>query len=330
MNTSVALTFFTIKQSFLLTLFTYSLTAGCGFGICYLTPLEIAMKWFPKSKGTACAIIQFGYGCGGILFNQIQTQFINPNNYSPDLPYSAEYPDELYFSKKYLDLLERVPFMFLLSAGVFTAFQLIGCLLMFETTEDTASNDSERLNEPLSSTSESINKNSLGVCYNQPNVGLELNEIFKLKSFYVITLMLLNFGHASGLVLSYYKTFGQTFIKNDSYLSIIGSVSSFFNAIGRLLWGYLVDKLPFKMCYLIQLTILFVFVSTIYLTKFMPENQIFYLIWVCAVYFTQCGIFVITPTAVAKCFGQKNFTTIYGLMFLLNVSGLAFIFVYLF
>jgi len=57
----------------------------------------------------------------------------------------------------------------------------------------------------------------------------------------------------------------------------------------------------------------------------------FYLIWVCAVYFTQCGIFVITPTAVAKCFGQKNFSSIYGSMFLLNVkqfhSYLAFLFI---
>ena len=45
---------------------------------------------------------------------------------------------------------------------------------------------------------------------------------------------------------SFEKTFGQTFIKNDSFLSIVGSVSSFFNALGRLLWGYLVDKLCYK------------------------------------------------------------------------------------
>jgi hypothetical protein len=42
------------------------------------------------------------------------------------------------------------------------------------------------------------------------------------------------------------KTFGQTFIKNDRFLSIVGSVSSFFNALGRLFWGFLVDKLPYK------------------------------------------------------------------------------------
>ena len=87
MNTSVAVTYFTVKQSFILTLFTYSFTAGIGFGVCYLTPLEIAMKWFPNSKGSANSAILFGYGIGGIIFNQIQTQFINPNNYSPDKSY---------------------------------------------------------------------------------------------------------------------------------------------------------------------------------------------------------------------------------------------------
>jgi MFS transporter, OFA family, oxalate/formate antiporter len=132
--------------------------------------------------------------------------------------------------------------------------------------------------------------------------------------------MLFNFGFAPGMITTYYKTFGQTFINNDNFLSITGSVSSLFNACGRLLWGYLADKLSFKICYLIQSTICIALVSTFYLTKLIETyNEIFYLIWVCAVYFTQCGVYVIMPTVVVKCFGQKNFTSIYGLIFLLCV-----------
>lgn len=44
MSGGVALTYFTVQRSFLFTLFTYSFIAGIGFGMCYLTPLEIAMK----------------------------------------------------------------------------------------------------------------------------------------------------------------------------------------------------------------------------------------------------------------------------------------------
>ncbi len=52
------------------------------------------IKWFPKAKGFANSVILFGFGGGSIIFDQIQTLYINPDNYSPDKPYSAEFPDE--------------------------------------------------------------------------------------------------------------------------------------------------------------------------------------------------------------------------------------------
>ena len=44
----------------------------------------------------------------------------------------------------------------------------------------------------------------------------------------------------------FFKTFGQTFIKDDRFLAIIGSTSNFFYAFGRLFWGFLMDKTSFK------------------------------------------------------------------------------------
>ena len=55
-------------------------------------------KWFPKSQGFATAVIMFGFGTGSLIFNQMQTLFINPNNYPPDKPYSDRFPDEKYLS----------------------------------------------------------------------------------------------------------------------------------------------------------------------------------------------------------------------------------------
>jgi hypothetical protein len=67
-------------------------------------------------------------------------------------------------------------------------------------------------------------------------------------------------------------------------------------------------------------TALIALLSTVYLTKFMTLSQeAFYLIWICAIFFNQCGIYVLMPTITSKCFGQKHFTSIYGLMFLLGV-----------
>ena len=45
-----------------------------------------------------------------------------------------------------------------------------------------------------------------------------------------------------------YKSFGQTFIANDFFLSQVGSFASVFNACGRLIWGRLMDKTSFKVC----------------------------------------------------------------------------------
>ena len=42
-------------------------------------------KWFPKRKGFANAIVLVGNG--SILFDQVETHYINPENMPPDKPY---------------------------------------------------------------------------------------------------------------------------------------------------------------------------------------------------------------------------------------------------
>ena len=74
---------------------------------------------------------------------------------------------------KNLDLLERVPKCFLLSAGVYLAFQLIGCSLLFEKKTNPANHaqididdedQTRRLNEtPTLSETKCHDVNSLGV-----------------------------------------------------------------------------------------------------------------------------------------------------------------------
>lgn len=42
------------------------------------------MQWFPKSRATAAGFILAGFGGGALVFNQVQTRYINPNNLAPD------------------------------------------------------------------------------------------------------------------------------------------------------------------------------------------------------------------------------------------------------
>lgn len=320
----VALTYFAIQHSYFLTLLTYGCLNGIGVGIGYLTPLEVAMRWFPESRGFANSAILFGYGAGGIIFNQLQTQFINPDNYSPDKPYSDEYPDEKYFSKLHMDLLNRVPKVFLLMAGIFLALQTLGCLLMFENKTEikkpsNINDDTQEADIESSESQPPVKKmNSLGLNYGDPNEGIPIAKLIRMPIFYVFMLMFLNAGNAASSVITFYKDFGQIFIKDDQFFSIIASISCLLNASGRLFWGRLIDKFPYKVVYLLVLTLSISLVSTFYLTKFIQIKEIF-AVWVCAINFTVAGVYVITPTAVAKSFGQKYFTLIYGILIFINL-----------
>ena len=51
---------------------------------------------------------------------------------------------------------------------------------------------------------------------------------------------------AIGYINAMYKSFGQTFIKDDHFLAQIGSFAAVFNCLGRVAWGRLMDKTSFK------------------------------------------------------------------------------------
>lgn len=88
--------------------------------------------------------------------------------------------------------------------------------------------------------------NSLGVNFHNPHEGMSLKLALRTPVFYMITAILSLTTVGPSLIVTFYKTFGQTFINSDKFLATIGSISNIFNAFGRLFWGVLVDKLPFK------------------------------------------------------------------------------------
>ena len=123
MSLGVALSYFTIKVSFWLLLLSYGLLFGVGVGLAYIGPLTAAMKWMPKWKGLANGIVVAGFGFGALIFNFVQTAYVNPNNLKPHKEGSEEYFTQL-------ELLHRVPFLFLILGGAYAVMQLFGSLLI--------------------------------------------------------------------------------------------------------------------------------------------------------------------------------------------------------
>ena len=42
------------------------------------------MQWFPDDVGFMTSITLCGYGFGGVIWNPLETSFVNPDNVSPD------------------------------------------------------------------------------------------------------------------------------------------------------------------------------------------------------------------------------------------------------
>ena len=43
-----------------------------------------------------------------------------------------------------------------------------------------------------------------------------------------------------------YKAYGQTYISDDHFLSVVGAVAAVFNAGGRVFWGNLSDAYGYR------------------------------------------------------------------------------------
>ena len=91
-----------------------------GVGIAYVGPLSCAMRWMPKWKGVAGGFVVAGFGLGALIFDQVQSYYVNPHNIKAN--------DDGHFTDK--ELLDRVPYLFLVMGGTYAVMQLIGSLFI--------------------------------------------------------------------------------------------------------------------------------------------------------------------------------------------------------
>ena len=131
MSSGVLLSYFTIQTSFWLFTLTYGLIAGVGVGIAYVSPISAAMKWMPNWKGVSNGFMLAGYGVGILLFDVVQTAFCNPNNGAATSNYGHK--DENYFTDP--EVLNRIPYTFLVLGGSYAVLQLLGSVLLTDPPE---------------------------------------------------------------------------------------------------------------------------------------------------------------------------------------------------
>merc|ERR1719312_1849716 len=101
----------------------------------------------------------------------------------------------------------------------------------------------------------------------QAPIFVSWKKAFRRKELYLLWVTRLSVVLITQVIANIYKTFGQTFIYDDHFLSTVGSVSSFFNCSGRLLYGLIMDKTSYKVGMSIEAIFLTLLMSTFYLTS---------------------------------------------------------------
>merc|ERR1712013_295207 len=109
-------------------------------------------------------------------------------------------------------------------------------------------------------------------------------EALKRKELYMLWLTRFCVVMITQSVSGFYKAFGQSFIADDHFLSMVGAVSSIFNCSGRLLYGVLMDKTSYKTAMTVETVCLTLLVSSL-------------------------------PAVTTQTFGHKYGGTIYGFLF---------------
>ncbi|XP_076371153.1 apicoplast pyruvate carrier 1-like isoform X1 [Tachypleus tridentatus] len=339
----LVLTHWSIQHSLEATIITYGLIVSLGYVCCFVHPVVTAVEWFPNNKGLVTGIVASGSALTPLFMNNVQTFFVNPSNFQ-----SAS--DGFFYNN---EIIESVPLLFLVMGSVAGGILLTGLLMYKELPRE--SNQEKTITSKQSSVyktsrqscskelSGAVTKdldcrttmNNDNLCeqdlanknagneqlYSDVEVELHVSpiEALKMKEFYILSLVCICSIHPFMFVNIVYKTYGQTFISDDTFLSLTGSVAGVVHTVSRVTVGLIQDKISYKLTILLLLGMRTVLLFTLVVTPY--GGQVMYMIWICGLFATFPLIPVCIPAAVVKVFGTKSTAEITGILLFASAAS---------
>ncbi|VDL98936.1 unnamed protein product [Schistocephalus solidus] len=127
------------------------------------------------------------------------------------------------------------------------------------------------------------------------------------------------------LITASFKFVGQKTIADDRFLSNVATASSLFNSGGRILWGAICDRFSFKIPLSIMLSVWAILLFSFpYVGAIPTVGKALYALWVCTLFLSLSGVFVLMPAATGRIFGPVYMAVNYGMVFSAFVSDLPF------
>lgn len=124
-----------------------------------------------------------------------------------------------------------------------------------------------------------------------------------------------------GLFVAFnYKEYGLFFIKDDHYLSILGSVGSVGNGLFRMFWGMMMDIFPFRTNIVVMIG---VFMASCASIVWSVRSQFAYPITILLTYGCYGGLYSVFPTQTIRMLGRQLGPKLYYLTFLgFSIGGI--------
>jgi OFA family oxalate/formate antiporter-like MFS transporter len=290
-TSAIAISYFSLQHSYILLLLTFGIMGSLGHGIAYNCVLIQAQRWLSNRVGLASGLVAAGFGSGAFLMSPIETKFINPDNYQVD--------ENGFFNQ--IDLLERVPKLFILLASLFGICQFIGLIFIANPRPSTSS----------ASTNSSINDIE-ALPDSDPN-SLSISEVFSSWTFKFLFLTMFLNAAWTQISCGLFKAYGMKFIKDDFFLATVSSFGAATNCFSRIIWGIIMDKTSYQVSMMSACATGAALMFTLPGIKILGDKEIFF-IWICGMFSVVGATFTLLPSAAHKCFGAKNFGIAYGVL----------------
>ena len=178
-----------------------------------------------------------GYGSGAVIWNPLETAFVNPGNIQVQ-PVPGE-DDDLYFTDP--RVLDLVPKLFLLLGGIILGLFAMGFFMVRDPTPDEMEEAEEmQLGAKEPAEEESEEKDSL------EDKSVKTMDALKSFNFWIVWLSFFSMNLLLIFISNYAKSFGQNYIQDDQYFAIVATVQNVINGSSRVIWGIIYDRMGYK------------------------------------------------------------------------------------
>ena len=253
----------------------------------YLITTHHTWLWFPQSPGLASGICMGGYGIGSLVWAEIMTPLLNPDNVSFTNPCYAG-ADFGCYNAAVNDNFRRTLYILI---SIFAGFAVIGMITIYQGPVPNKNQVVKRIN--YSNREEFRSSQELEQLPEVDSPKSEIWDMMKTKQFALLYLMNTCSVFIGLFIAAEWKVYWQTATNapTDHFMATAGSFGSVFNGM-RFVWSWLLDYYSYKSVYGALLVIEIIVGVTM---PFLLTHKWLYTVWICLGYWCLGGHFTLLP-----------------------------------